>query len=730
MMTVTRLVRAALPVLLAAGSLPPAAGAQELEIVTVIGKRAEPLQDAAAAVSVITAAELEAALAFDLQDALRHEPGVSVPRDPQRFGTGGPIVRGLGGNRVLVETDGVPVAESFTVGSFSNTGRQFADLAIVDRIELLRGPASALYGSDAIAGVVAITTLDPSDLLEDGDRALRTRAGYAGDDDSAFAGFTGAARAGSFEALLAYAHRDGHELEHEGGGPPSNPRDYDSDALLARMVHGFLGQPLRLTVEWNRQEDFTDVDSLELSGGRFANTILMQGDDDFESLRILLDQRFAVAGQADQGLWRAYWQESEVRQLTREERRAAPPATPPLAIDREFHYRERVAGMEVVIARDLATADGTHRLVGGLEFAETRVTERRDGLQTNLLTGATTSTILGESLPVRDFPVSTIQEVGVYVQDEWRPGDGRWSLIPALRADWYRLEPSVDAMYAEDNPDTPPVGIDQGSLAPKLGIGWRLRDDLALFLQYAHGFRSPPFDDVNIGLDLPQFNVRAIPNPDLEPERSDSLELGLRFSGAAVTGTISVYGSRYRDFIESRVNIGVDPDTGTTLFQSQNIASAEIYGAEAALDLGLGEWTPALANWTGRIAFAWTEGEDTVRDVPLNSIDPPRGLLGLRYETPSGKLGVGLDLTLVAAKHDVNETAAPLFKPDGYTVADLRLQWRWSERFTLDVGLFNLTDRAYYEWSTVRGRAPSDPLLPLYREPGRNAAITLSATFD
>lgn len=728
---ISHVIRVVLPVLVAAGSLLPAAGAQDLEVVTVVGKRAEPLRDAAAAVSVITAAELEAALAFDLRDALRHEPGVSMTRDPQRFGAGGPTVRGLGGNRVLVETDGVPAAKSFAVGSFSNTGRQFADLAIVDRIELLRGPASALYGSDAIAGVLAIKTLDPADLLgSDDDRILRTRAGYAGDDDSMFAGFTAAARAGSLETLLAYAHRDGHELDHAGGGRPSNPREYDSDALLARMAVAGLGRPLRLTVEWNRQQDFTDVDSLELSGGRFANTILMQGDDAFESLRFLLDQTFTVAGQEDQGQWRAFWQESQLRQLTHEERRAAPPATPPLAIDRGFRYRERVAGVEIVLARDLTAAGGPHRLVGGLEFAETRVIERRDGLQTNLATGASTSTILGESLPVRDFPVTLVHEAGIYFQDEWRPGDGRWSLIPALRADWYRLEPSVDAMYAEDNPDSPPVSIDQGSLSPKFGMSWRLQDDAALFLQYAHGFRSPPFDDVNIGLDLPQFNVRAIPNPDLEPERSDSLEFGLRFSGAALTGTLSIYGSRYRDFIESRVNVGTDPDTGTTLFQSRNIARAEIYGAEASLDLVPGAWSPALANWTGRIAFAWTEGKDTVRDVPLNSIDPPRGLLGLRYEALSGRLGIGLDLTLAAAKHDVNETAAPLFQPGGYTVADLRLQWRWSDRVTVDLGLFNLTDRAYYEWSTVRGRAPGDPLLPLYREPGRNAAVTLSATFD
>ena len=290
---------------------------------------------------------------------------------------------------------------------------------------------------------------------------------------------------------------------------------------------------MRLTAAWNGRRNRTDVDSLELSGGRFANTIFMQGDDDVKSLRLVLDQDFEGPGRTGSGQWRAYWNETEFRQLTHEERRAAPPATPPLSIERDFHYLERVTGAELLLAGDFVTAAGPHRVVGGLEFSETRVTERRDGLQTNLTTGATTATILGEVLPVRDFPISQVQETGLYFQDEWRPGDGRWSLIPALRADWYRLKPVVDAMYAADNPRSPPVRISQDSLSPKLGLGWRLRDDIALFLQYSHGFRSPPFDDVNIGLDLPQFNVRAIPNPDLQPERSDSVELGLRFGSAA-----------------------------------------------------------------------------------------------------------------------------------------------------------------------------------------------------
>ena len=115
---------------------------------------------------------------------------------------------------------------------------------------------------------------------------------------------------------------------------------------------------------------------------------------------------------------------------------------------------------------------------------------------------------------------------------------------------------------------------------------------------------------------------------------------------------------------------------------------------------------------------------------PINGIDPPRGTIGVRYETRSGTAGVGLDLTVVGAKHDVDESSGPLYRPGGYAVVDLRLQWRPHERVTASIGLFNLGDRRYSEWATVRGRVPGDPLLPLYREPGRSFAVTLSATVD
>ena len=150
-------------------SLPASASdpVPELEMVTVVGKIAQPLPEVAAMVSIITAEDLQLRLAFDPGDVFRNQPGVSVRRDPNRFGYTAITVRGLSGNRVLLETDGVHAPNTFSIGNFSDAGRQFADPELIRRIEILKGPASTLYGSDAIGGVVATTTVDPADLLQD-----------------------------------------------------------------------------------------------------------------------------------------------------------------------------------------------------------------------------------------------------------------------------------------------------------------------------------------------------------------------------------------------------------------------------------------------------------------------------------------------------------------------------------------------------------------------------------
>jgi hemoglobin/transferrin/lactoferrin receptor protein len=715
---------------LAASSTPASTALPELDLVTVVGKTPQPLAEAAATVSVISAGDLEDRLAFDPGDVFRNEPGLSVRRDPNRFGYTTITVRGLGGNRVVTETDGVPSPSTFSIGSFSDAGRQFTDPELIKRIEILKGPASTLYGSDAIGGVIATTTVDPADLLKDDvDDALRLRTGYASDSHAAMASMTAAARFDTFDGMLSLARREGSELQNAYHVVDANPQDYGAYSVLARaVVHG-PGQPFRLTLGRERQSARTDVNSLELSGGRFANTIFLRGDDTVDTWRFIVDQTLELASAVDQLEWRLFLLDTRFLQLTDEERRSAPPATPPLAIQRDFRYQETAAGGEATLTRRIDSGFGTHRLVGGAELTRTRIEERRNGLQTNLVTLATTGTILGEVLPVRDFPISDLLKAGVYVQDEWRPAEGRWTLFPALRADWYRLRPTVDAMYAADNPSQNPVSVRQFSLAPKLGASIRASDDLLLFLQYSHGFRSQPFEDVNIGLDLPQFNVRAIPNPDLKPEESDSIEIGARLSDGSVTGSASLFYSRYRDFIESKVNIGPDPQTGANLFQSRNIGKARIYGAEVSFEADFGDWLAALRGFSGRLSAAWNRGEDAVSGLPINTIDPERGTIGIRFEAPSQLWLAQLTLTAVGAADRVDDSRGPLFRPSGYATIDLTGQWRISDRVRLHAGVFNLADRSYYEWADVRGRRPDDPLLDLYHQPGRNASLTLTAAF-
>ena len=199
----------------------------------------------------------------------------------------------------------------------------------------------------------------------------------------------------------------------------------------------------------------------------------------------------------------------------------------------------------------------SHRLGFGVEYRERETEEFRDGLSTDLGSGARTNVILGEVFPLRDFPISTTRETAVFIEDTVSVGD--WTVIAALRADRFELAPSADPMYLEDYPFAELVSLDESDLSPKLGVIYKLTPGVDVYAQYSHGFRAPPYADANIGLDIPFFNYRAIPNPELRSESSDGIDLGLRWHGVASSARVSVFRTRYEDFIESKVRLGIDP---------------------------------------------------------------------------------------------------------------------------------------------------------------------------
>ena len=701
-----------------------------LETVMVYARRLTPVSRVAATVTVIDQARIETTLATDIRELVRYEPGLSVRNDPFRFGLDTISVRGLGGNRVAVEVDGIPAAGGFAVGSYADSGRAYLDAAFVDRVEFLRGPASSLYGSDAIGGVVAMTTLTPESLLArgEGEYAVRTDAGFDSASDGWRAAALAAGAIGGMQWLVGYSRREGHESDTAADVTP-NPSEYTQDSALMKFTSDVPGGPLTLTAEAGRIEQATDVDAF-LGVGRFLNTTALAGDDEMLRYRVSLGQALTGANAAfDSADWNAYWQGTETDQDTYEVRRAVPPRTPPVQLDRTFKFDESTFGIEFTAVKSLGSGSIVHDVVYGFEATRSELDELRDGLQTNLTTGATTPTILGETFPLRDLPLSTVVEIGAFVQDEVQFDDARWTLVPALRVDYYDLTPETDRIYREDNPATVPAGVDEVSFAPKLGATYRINDRLGVFFQYAHGFRSPPPEDVNIGLEVPLFNIRAIPNPDLRPETSDGFEAGVRLTGVPVALTASVFQTEYSDFIESKVNLGADPATGVTLFQSQNVAEARIYGVEFEARVAVSAWSPRLDGWSGRLAGSWTRGNDLTRDVPLNSIDPPKLVLSMRYDAPSMRWGSELALTAVEAQREVDRSRADLYRTDGYATLDWLANVSLGPRLRLNLGLFNLTNTAYIEWSDVRGRVADDPLVPYYTRAGFNASASLRYDF-
>lgn len=691
------------------------------EVVVVATKIPTPYAQVAASVTVVDSEDIEEVAASDLRDVLAYQPGLTLRRDASRFGLDAIAIRGIGGNRVALLVDGAPLSKGFAIGSYSDSGRPLEELDSVQRIEVLRGPASALYGSDAIGGVVSITTIDPKNILRDATVGGRLRTGYASSRDELRAGFDAAFEASELQALLSYTHRQGGEIDTTGSLAP-NPREMKSDAASAKLVWDEApGGRIRLMAYAAASNVKVSVNSLLRTPGRFINTIALDGDDTARNYRIVLDQSFAPElAEGFDGEWRVYWTQSSVEQVT-DERRIGN-----LRIDRRFDLQTSLLGGEFTGSQRIDGDAVDQRWVYGVEVVRGKVTELRDGLQTNLTTQVSTNVVLGESLPVRDFPESELVEAGAYVQNEMRVNE-RWSFIPALRVDYYDLTPRPDPTYLLDNPATTAVGVTETSVTPKLGIVYSIADAVSVFAQYAQGFRAQPFEDVNVGLDIPAQNIRAIPNPDLKPERSHGYELGARIESAAMQASISAFYTDYRDFIESKVNLG--PSNGVTIFQSRNVAEARIFGIEASAQMLLGEFWDALNGWRASVFGTWTQGDDTVNDRPLNSVDPATAIFKLTYEAASQRWSGDVAVTTAEGKHRVANSTAPNAQPltrtAGYTTVDAFAHFTLAERVKLDVGVLNVFDRAYQVWSDVRGRAANDSQLPIFYMPGRSLSASL-----
>jgi hemoglobin/transferrin/lactoferrin receptor protein len=699
------------------------------EVVVTATRAPIQAQDAPVTVSVKTAEEIADELATDIKDLVRFEPGISVRRAPTRFGaaqgtTGragneGFVVRGIGGNRVLIQVDGVRVPYGFSFGAQEVGRGDYVDLGLIKSVEFLRGPASALYGSDGLAGAVSFTTSDPVDIL--GDKAfggsLRTQYNSADGEYTQSAVVAG--QSGAVSAMLAYTRRDFAELKNRGTVESTgvtrtapNPQDGQSNALMGKLVWDVApDHRLRATGEYLDNRVATDV----LTG---INTSVagLQAMDTGKRWRGALDWTYDGSGLVQFARAAVYVQDAENRQFTAEDHRTLADRT------RLNTLENRVYGGSGEVRLGFATGGISHRLVTGADVSVLRQRGLRDG----------TVPPAGETFPTRAFPSTDFTLAGAFVGDEI--GLGPLTLHPALRYDWYRLSPDRDPLL----PQFTGAGQSADRVSPRIGAVLKLAPTVRLFASYARGFRAPEPGQINQFFSNLAFGYTSAPNPDLRPETSEAIEAGLRLNSEAVDVSASVFRADYRDFISQEVVRGGFTPANPAVFQFINLDRAKVKGTEARLDARAGN------GLTGQLALSYAEGDQIAPNGttrPLSTVDPLKLVMGVGWREPmQGRFGGQIIMTHSARKGLSDTTGVcttECFRPAAFTILDATVFARLSEALTFRAGIFNLTDATYAWWSDVRGLSVQRPLpagaadVPpvAFTQPGRNASASLTLRF-
>jgi len=691
----------------------PAGAVTELDEITVSADRQQStVFNSPATVSVREAKELDEKNIQSPRDLVRDEPGVSIGSQPTRTGSTNYTIRGIGENRVLLLLDGVKVPDfpASNVGAGTYT-RDFVDFDSLKQVEIIRGPASSLYGSDAIGGIVAYVTKDPADYLANTPKNwfVSAKAAYDSTDRSFAQTLTAAGRSGQWETLIVYTHRNGHEVTPN-TWRKANPQTYESNSVLGKVVYNsselgqfkLTGQFTRKTIDTNILTDLTT----SVLGSRGQDTNVLP--------RISFDWNLPLAwAVADNVKTKVYYTAVDRHELTRQDRvsPAGGAVSNRLRLS-DFGYQQQVYGAEIQFNAVRTWGDWKHEFVYGATFDNTKTQRPRYRTETNLATNVTTTYVGLEQFPNKNFPDTETTQAAAYVQDTI--SSGKLRIIPAVRFDYYSLNPKPDAMFYNSNLANFTVErLKATAVSPKLGATYDLTENYRLFGQYAHGFRAPPYDNANFAYSNPAYGYEILPNGNLKPETSDSFEFGLRgkFDNGSSFQLTSFYNT-YKNFIDTVV-VGISGG-GLQQFQYRNLSNVVIWGFE-----GKGEYR-FNTEWSAFANAAYAYGRDQQTGKPIDSVDPFTGLIGVRYQNVAN-WGFEARQRFAAGKKRVSDPT--IATTSGYTVTDLTFFYNPLPNVTINANIYNLFDRSYFNAQDVRGLLTTNANLELFRAPGRTFAL-------
>jgi vitamin B12 transporter len=608
------------------------------ELIVTASRTPVAAPEVGSSVSVITRTELEARRYRLVADALREVPGVAVSRGGGLGAVTQARIRGAEGNHTLVLIDGIEANNPV-----SNSEFDFANLLVadIDRIEVLRGPQSALYGSDAIGGVINVITKRPADGVRS---IVRAERGSLGANELAFS----ASRGDESSALgfsLEHLATDGFNIARSG-----SERDGYANDTLALQAAREIGERIDLSAKLRYIDSAQQFDSQDFSFPPSPTQGLVIDDDLEGALKQWFLRLESNLGASD-GRW-----------------------------------QHRLA---------LSRTDTDNR------FFNTGVVENGNAAAKTQLEVQSTRTFSQDTALTLAFEHEAVdyenRGATPLSPENQRQSDAQSSGIVEYRTRWRQLEISLGGRY-DANRLFDDAATYRVTLARPLGDSRRLHSSIGT------GIANPGFFEL-FGF----FPQSFVGNPELHPERSRSLDIGVeqRLAG----GRVSLDATYFDADLEDEIETVFDDTTFLATVVNLNGASQR-RGIELAANAAL---TP---RWQLDASFTYT---DAIAADGRAELRRPRHLASIAstfaFAAERGRLHVALDYN---GRQDDSEfilaTPADRVTLDAFTLVrvaadfDLDPQWRLYGRIE------NLFDVDYEEWFS-------------YRSPGRTFALGFEREF-
>lgn len=604
---------------------------QREEVVVTALRHPEPAAGVPATGAVVSRETMAENLSPNITEGLQDVPGVAS------LGTGGftsvPTIRGLARRRVLILIDGARVESDRRTGPNAS----FVSPRDIDRIEVLRSPASVLYGSDAIGGVIQIFSRTPE--VRSGLRG-RIAAGYGETNRERNGGLEIAGGGRTFGFSLSFQDEEAGNYRSPKGEVLRS--GFAERSLFGKLVHRSEKREVRLSFLGARGRDIGKPNRTSAT----KPTWYPREDQNLVSLR-WVEKDFAGGELAVLAFANPNFLETRTDTLDGYRAKTSFSRTESAELGFQTSYGRKIGDIL--------------RVEGGLDYFGRLDAEARNR-DTAYNAGGAEVRIVEE----RPYTDGGRRDIGLFLSADFSGIPG-FDILGGVRYDAIAMEAKPGGAGSAETRNSAGTGF--------LAVSWKVRPGIAAFVNLSRAYRAPGLGELYYtGISGRGFIVS---NPGLRPETSLNVDGGLRFVGRRLFAGLYAFRYAIDDMIE-RYKIA------SSVYTYGNIERGRIQGLEFET-----EWFP-FAGWKFTAGLTTLAGKSLATGAPLNDVPPFRATLGTRAWW--GRISLEARLLAQAGKDEPGpaEIAIP-----GYKVLDLKAGWTIGPALNLYVRLSNLFDELY-----------------------------------